>query len=241
MAWHVAARHLVAAMHVWRSTSTPTCHFAFSNTKFQYFWRPHNLLNAYKSIGGARQVYELKARYFRLIREMRFASHDHSMRNFSSYRLRWSQTKLNQLRVLECRKTTQRHITGHGIRKEPSEKRRGQKSAAQATRTDWLTRLRRRTRIMVSVSSVLMAPVRGVVWLIKLPFVLVWMLLRYMGSCIYRAVAAILRWARVLNYASIVIQRFIFRFMWFNIPFFQFACLLSWPGTGQTQVDVGMG
>ena len=48
---------------------------------------------------------------------------------------------------------------------------------------------------MVSVSSVLMAPVRGVVWLIKLPFVLVWMLLRYIGSCIYRAVAAILRWA----------------------------------------------
>ena len=46
---------------------------------------------------------------------------------------------------------------------------------------------------MVSFSSVLMAPVRGIVWVAKLPFVLVWMLLRYVGSCIYAAVAAVLR------------------------------------------------
>ena len=49
------------------------------------------------------------------------------------------------------------------------------------------------TQNMVSFSSVLMAPVRGAVWVVKLPFVLVWMLLRYVGSCIYAAVAATLR------------------------------------------------
>ena len=46
---------------------------------------------------------------------------------------------------------------------------------------------------MVSISSVLLAPVKGVIWVVKLPFVLVWMLLRYVGSLLYRAVAAVLR------------------------------------------------
>ena len=50
------------------------------------------------------------------------------------------------------------------------------------------------TRNMVSFSSVLMAPVRGIVWVVKLPFVLVWMLLCYVGSCIYAKVAAMLRY-----------------------------------------------
>ena len=39
-----------------------------------------------------------------------------------------------------------------------------------------------------------MAPVRGIVWVVKLPFVLVWMLLHYIGSCLYAAVAAAIRW-----------------------------------------------
>lgn len=86
---------------------------------------------------------------------------------------------------------------------------------------------------MVSVSSVLMAPVRGVVWLVKLPFVLVWMLLRYIGSCIYGAVAAVLRWAWIQRgwtsqkhtsstHSRSALYSIIFRFMyryWF-VPFF---------------------
>ena len=113
----------------------------------------------------------------------------------------------------------------------------------------------------MSLSSVLMAPVRGIVWVVKLPFVLVWTLFRYIGSCIYGAVAAILRWAnpsrnreplRIVNqclkqkYQGVAVYKYACNIVWNfrqDVSFVPFQCtsLLPRPCAKQAQVDVGMG